>query len=109
MGLAQLERTGASSADEVTMVVNKGEERPSLEDNDFMDIKKRCDQATPGPWRSYVEGRDSMSGSSFIQTEGEDIYLTGATVADQDFIAHARQDIPNLIAEIERLRKLLAR
>jgi hypothetical protein len=45
-----------------------------------------------------------MSGSTFIQTGGEDIYLTGATVADQDFIAHARQDILDLIAEIERLR-----
>jgi len=40
-------------------------------------------------------------------TEDEDIYLTGATVADQDFIAHARKDIPKLVAEVERLRKLL--
>jgi hypothetical protein len=42
----------------------------------------------------------------FIQTAGEDIYLTGASEADQDFIAHARQDIPRLIAEIERLRSI---
>ena len=45
-----------------------------------------------------------MSGSDFIMTGGEDIYLAGATSADQDFIAYARQDIPKLIAEIERLR-----
>jgi len=77
-------------------------------DSDIAEIKKRCERATPGPWKSYVEGRESMSGSSFIMTGGEDIYLTGATVADQDFIAHARQDIPSLIAEVERLRKLLA-
>jgi len=37
--------------------------------------------ATPGPWKSYVEGRDHFSGSSFIQTKGEDIYLSGATAA----------------------------
>jgi len=35
---------------------------------------------------------------------GDDIELNGATVADQDFIAHARQDVPKLLAEIERLR-----
>jgi hypothetical protein len=45
-----------------------------------------------------------MSGSSFIMAEGEDIYLAGATTEDQDFIACARQDIPRLIAEIERLK-----
>jgi hypothetical protein len=86
------------------MSVNTSEEPSPLSDKDIMEIKRRCDQATPGPWRSYVEGRDMMSGSTFIQTGGEDIYLTGATVADQDFIAHARQDILDLIAEIERLR-----
>ncbi len=72
-------------------------------------IRKRCDEATPGPWRSFVEGRDHTSGSSFIMTgdganRGSDIELYGATTADQDFIAHARQDIPRLLDEIARLR-----
>lgn len=69
-------------------------------------IKARCEQATAGPWTSFIEKRDKISGPDFIQTDGEDIYLTGATLADQEFIAHARQDIPRLIAEIERLRSL---
>jgi hypothetical protein len=73
------------------------------------EIRKRCDAATPGPRQSFVEGRDHASGDSFIMTgvgdaRGE-IELFGATVADQDFVAHARQDIPRLIDEIERLRK----
>jgi hypothetical protein len=34
---------------------------------------------------------------------GEDIEMTGATIADYDFIAHARQDIPRLIKEIREL------
>lgn len=37
----------------------------------------------------------------------EDIELSGATVADQDFIAAARQDIPRLLREIIELKKLL--
>ena len=44
-----------------------------------------------------------MSGDHFIQTGGEDIYLVGATLADQDFIANARQDLPTLIEEIRAL------
>src|SRR5437899_266367 len=51
-----------------------------------------------------IEGRDHTGGSSFIRTEGDDIELSGATTADQDFIAHARQDIPRLLAEIVRLK-----
>ena len=69
-------------------------------------IRQRCDRATPGPWKSYVEGRDHDSGSSFIMTSGEDIELIGASVADQDFIAHARQDIPQLLEEIQRLKAM---
>jgi hypothetical protein len=51
----------------------------------------------------FVEGRDHTSGDSFIKTGRNDIYLSGATTEDQDFIAHAKEDIPRLIAEIEKL------
>ncbi len=67
-------------------------------------IRSRLAAATPGPWKSFVEGRDHTSGSSFIKTAVDDIELTGATVADQDFIAGARQDVEALLAEVERLR-----
>ena len=77
-----------------------------LPSSEIEKIKERCERATHGPWKSYVEGRDHTSGSDFIMTAGADIYLQGASVADQDFIAHARQYIPALIAEIERLGKL---
>jgi hypothetical protein len=62
------------------------------------------DQDAPGPWKSFVESREKISGSSFIMTGGEDLYLSGATEDDQDFIASAHQDIPRLLAEIERLK-----
>jgi hypothetical protein len=82
-------------------------------------MKRRYEATSVAPWVSFIEGRDCESGSSFIMTgipkgeniwgenRGEDIYISGGTIADQDFIAHARQDIPMLIAEIERLRALL--
>ena len=70
-------------------------------------IKERCEKATEGPWISFVEGRDHTSGYSFIRTSGDDIEISGASTFDQDFIAHARQDVPALIDEIFRLRKLM--
>lgn len=72
-------------------------------------IKGMLGRATPGPWESFVEGRDMLGGSSCIRTAGEDIYLSGASDADQDFIASARQDVAELLAEIERLNWLLER
>ena len=61
-----------------------------------------------------MEGRDHTSGSDFIATRtkqgerGPDIELSGATVEDQDFIAHARQDLEDLVCEVRRLQKELA-
>ena len=72
------------------------------------EVERRSNAATPGPWISFVEGRNNVSGSSFIRTASEDIELSGATNADQDFIAHARQDVTLLLAEVRRLRRLAA-
>lgn len=78
-------------------------------------IRARCNAARSGPWTSIIEGRDQTSGSSFIMIgEGdnrtEDLYLIGdeqpISSADYDFVAHARQDIPFLLAEIDRLKKI---
>jgi hypothetical protein len=82
-------------------------------------IKARCKATSIAPWVSFIEGRDCESGSSFIMTgiqkgehiwgenRGEDLEIIGATNADLDFIAHARQDIPRLLEEIERLNKII--
>jgi hypothetical protein len=63
-------------------------------------ILERCNSTTEGPWVSFVEGRDHTSGSDFIKTAKSDIELSGATVADQDFIAAAKADIPRLVSII---------
>jgi hypothetical protein len=79
-------------------------------------IKDRYNATSIAPWVASIEGRDHESGSSFVMTgipkgediwqakRGEDLEIIGATNADLDFIANARQDIPALIAEIERLQ-----
>lgn len=86
---------------------------------DLQIIKDRYTATSIATWVASIEGRDHESGSSFIMTgipkgediwqtkRGEDLEISGATNADLDFIANARQDIPALIAEIERLNKLL--
>jgi hypothetical protein len=85
----------------------------SSSDEELAEIRQRCDAATPGPWRSMVEGRDHTSGDSFIMVgsgndRGDDIYVTvgrrPAQAADLDFIAAARADVPRLLDEIMRLR-----
>lgn len=83
-----------------------------MTDEELDEIRQRCRKAWPAPWKSYVEGRDHWGGDSFILTgegenRGEDLHISGATNDDQDFIAHARQDIPRLLDEIVRLKKLL--
>jgi hypothetical protein len=83
-----------------------------ITDNELDEIENRCMKAQPAPWKAYIEGRDHESGSSMIMTgegeqRGEDIDMIGATDADFDFIAHARQDVPRLIAELRMLKKML--
>jgi hypothetical protein len=86
-----------------------------ITDEDLDAMRARIAAATPGPWTSIVEGRDQTSGSSFIQTATQDLYVSGEdyvgggghATADLDFIANARQDMPRLIAEVERLRQEL--
>ena len=81
-----------------------------ISEEELKEIENRCNQAQPGPWKAYIEGRDCESGSSFIMTgqeenRGEDIEMFGASIADYDFIANSRQDIPRLINEIRELKK----
>ncbi len=83
-----------------------------MTEDELKAIEDRCCAATKGPWESFVEGRDHLAGSNFIRTGGlddnaPDIELLGATVADQDFIAGARQDVLCLLKEIRRLRRLV--
>ena len=86
-----------------------------ISEDELNAMRARIASTTAGPWQPMFEGRDHLSGSSFISTGDQDIYISaedyegggGHCRADLDFIAHARQDMPRLIAEVERLRRLL--
>jgi hypothetical protein len=88
-----------------------------LDDEDLEAISARTSAALDGPWWSSWEGRDHISGDSFIGTgsdddRGPDMYVTTddgpAPMETLDFISNARQDIPRLVAEVKRLRSLHA-
>jgi hypothetical protein len=66
-------------------------------------IRRRLAAASEGPWIPYIEGRNHTSGSSFIKTASGGIELDGATDADIEFMAEARQDVAFLLDELQRL------
>jgi hypothetical protein len=84
-----------------------------ITDPELEAIERRAAAASKAPWRSFVEGRDHTGGDDFIRVGGSDdnepdMYVTRETIPappeDLDFIAHAHQDIPRLVAELRRLR-----
>ena len=79
----------------------------AMTDMELDEIRTRCDRASPGPWKAWVEGRDHTSGTSIVETGADDIEMSGATEGDYDFIAHARQDVPRLVDEVRRLKALV--
>ena len=83
----------------------------------FDEIKAREQKATPGPWKigdgskqSYRLGKNAVVSYTFGNIASRPIYSFSNSekyneyvYADMDFIAHARTDIPLLLAEVERL------
>ena len=85
-------------------------------------IRQRCDAATEGPWERYNNEVCNIRGkgtSCIVSTHRwgagryRDHLKCHGDLPEQehqdncDFVAHARQDIPDLLDEIERLEKLL--
>jgi hypothetical protein len=72
-------------------------------------IRARCDAASPGPWRAFLEEDGGLGGSSVIWvTDGDEVpdlylWLDGrpASGADFEFVAEAREDIPRLLAALD--------
>jgi hypothetical protein len=75
------------------------------------EIESRATAATPGPWWEFLESRGGLGGSSMISVRSDefspDIYLWRETEiapdADIEFVAHARQDVPHLVAAVRSL------
>jgi hypothetical protein len=70
---------------------------------DLNAIRKRAEVATEGPWQCA-----NTTDGPWILDDG-DMIITGTCERDADgeFIAHARQDVPALIAEVERLKEAI--
>lgn len=89
-----------------------------MSDLDLEAIKERCDAATPGPWAlsSWTEWGATSYGVKDVAPPGGTVRdsdpahrhcLTPMEESDAAFIAHAREDVPALVAEVERLREAL--
>ncbi len=57
-------------------------------------IRARCEAATPAPWEADDNDIWTADGDRFIGSPPR--------IADAEFIAHARTEIPALLDEIER-------
>ena len=73
------------------------------------EIRARVEAATPGPWEqgmigdSLINEVDYSASFGFIEVNAELSDDGQYGVADATFIAASRQDIPDLLAEVERL------
>jgi hypothetical protein len=82
---------------------------------DLKAIRQRANAATPGPW---VWRDDDMIGAvdpacpcAYASHEGPiiqtDSGVYGPCIADREFIAHARTDIPALLTRVAQLEALV--
>ena len=75
---------------------------------DLDPIKARAEAATEGPWAPQFWRGQNQNGDygepMIFYNDGETLSYLSAPNADVDFIAHARTDVPALVAEVERLR-----
>lgn len=69
-------------------------------------IQARVDGATNGPWGCYGDGAHEVfdAGEYGDGDRGEVVAAVIDRLSDAVFIAHAREDIPALLAEVQRLR-----
>lgn len=76
-----------------------------MTDDELAAIGARCEAATAGPWF------DDPGIGGIRGPDHEDIVddVTGMRRAeDRDFTIHARSDVPALLAEVRRLREIVA-
>lgn len=63
------------------------------------EIEARCEKATPGPWSNDVDW-DFVCQEPF--DENKKAIASDCHRLNSDFIAHARTDIPRLLAALEK-------
>lgn len=96
-----------------------------MTDEELAAIRARAEAATAGPWEwlgdsdlhavtvyEYEPDEEARHDPTHLEYATEKIIITDSGCyppegADAEFIAHAREDIPRLLAEIARLRTML--
>jgi hypothetical protein len=79
-----------------------------ISDAELDRIARLAEAAAAGPWTSFVVGRDMEAGLNCIELGTATVMeILGGSVADQDFIASAREDLPRLVFEVRTLRARL--
>jgi hypothetical protein len=96
-----------------------GTPKTPLSDADLAEIERRSDAATLGGWVVLRESEEwgglgmpvcrLVGDPALVVGHGTDLGPAAPVAADAAFIAHARKDIPRLLAEVARLRRDLAR
>ena len=82
-------------------------------------IRERCEMATPGPWivtgKEHYMKIETRAETDPFRKHGRLIVrefgiASPCTIgqSNADFVAHSRTDIPALLNEIDRLRKLIS-
>lgn len=81
---------------------------------DLKAIKARADKASPGPWFIFgrkgtevLDGHPDYDSSEYI-VPSNDMHPEKMRPENAEFICHAREDIPALIARVEELEKQFA-
>ena len=67
-------------------------------------IEARAEAATPGPWRQTASRRGYRDVLQTPDTYADRMIAKGCPNADAAFIAHARTDVPALVAELRAAR-----
>ena len=86
-----------------------------MTDLDLAAIRQRVEKATEGPWNTgfdYEKNDPIVLAPGYIEHTIDYTLTEGGLEhgkADAEFIAHAREDIPALLAEIDRLNATIQR
>jgi hypothetical protein len=75
--------------------------------NELAAIKARANAATPGPWFGHGDAVARAVQDASGDAEMEQVAQFGC-IEDANFAAHAREDVPALLREVERLQAFVA-
>jgi hypothetical protein len=97
----QADETAAAVAAQGALPVPVDDQPQPLDNTRLAEIAARVEAASKGPWKVCEDYSDVLDG------DGHQI-ISHFHDADGQFTAHARQDVPALLAEVERLKARVA-